>query len=131
MKRPISPHLQIYNIFSKEMTSGISILHRIAGVGLLVGLVYILAWLFCLSLSEVAYDHFIIFMKSWFGMLSLYGLLACFIFYILTEIRFLIFATGYGLEKKQVKYSGWFVVILFAIIFALGVLRVQGYLHVA
>jgi hypothetical protein len=34
LKRPVSPHLQIYEA---QLTSGLSILHRITGVGLALG----------------------------------------------------------------------------------------------
>lgn len=44
-KRPLSPHLSIYKL---QLTSGLSILHRITGAYLYFGLV-ILAWaIFCL-----------------------------------------------------------------------------------
>jgi succinate dehydrogenase / fumarate reductase cytochrome b subunit len=111
-KRPLSPHLQIYNIFSKEMTSGMSILHRIAEVGIALALFYMLAWLLAISIGQNAYNIFLSFITSWFGILSLVGISACFWFYIFNIWRFIAFYLGLGINKKAVMYTGWLSLIL-------------------
>lgn len=113
MKRPISPHLQIYNIFSKSMTSSMSILHRIAAIGLFIGIFYLVFWFLAVASGGEFYKCFYAFITSWFGELSIVGLVTCLIFYLVTEIRFLIFAAGYWLEKKQVMVSGWVFIMIF------------------
>ncbi len=42
VRRPLSPHLQIYK---PEITSALSIFHRITGVGLSVGTLLLVWWL--------------------------------------------------------------------------------------
>ena len=69
-ERPISPHLQVYK---PQITSVLSIFHRITGVALTFGLILLVAWIFTLSLGEKYFEYFSIFIKSWFGLLILFG----------------------------------------------------------
>jgi len=55
MNNPLSPHLQIYRW---QITSVLSILHRITGVILSLGTIILAAWLLCLSLGELYFDFF-------------------------------------------------------------------------
>lgn len=57
-KRPLSPHLQIYRW---PLTMSASIAHRITGVGLALGAVFITLWL-----GSLAYDeHLFNILDSW------------------------------------------------------------------
>lgn len=105
-KRPISPHLQIYNIFSKDMTSGPSFLNRITGIISAVGLVYLTAWLFCAAMGETYYDYYLWFITSWFGYLSLVGFTFAFYYHLINGMRFLIFDLGFWLTKKEMFLTG-------------------------
>ena len=55
--RPLSPHLQIYK---PQITSILSIMHRLTGIGLSVGTILIVLWLTSLSLGESIYEYYII-----------------------------------------------------------------------
>ena len=57
-KRPISPHLSIYK---PQITSILSISHRISGVFQSIGLIIILLLLASLFLGEVFYNYFYVF----------------------------------------------------------------------
>ena len=46
--RPLSPHLQIYK---PQITSILSIMHRLTGIGLSVGTILIVLWLTSLSIK--------------------------------------------------------------------------------
>ncbi len=111
-KRPLSPHLQIYNIFSKAMTSGPSFLNRATGSVLAVGLIYLGAWLFCLALGQTYYQGYITFITSWFGWLSLLGISGAFYYHLVNGIRFLVFDMGYWLTKKEVYISGIVMILI-------------------
>ncbi|MDR0484991.1 MAG: succinate dehydrogenase, cytochrome b556 subunit [Alphaproteobacteria bacterium] len=111
-KRPISPHLQIYNIFSKDMTSGPSFLNRFTGIISTVGLIYLAAWLVCLAMGEVYYDYYLWFITSWFGYLSLVGFTFAFYYHLINGLRFLIFDLGYWLTRKSMFISGVWMIIL-------------------
>ena len=52
--RPLSPHLQVYK---PQVTSVLSIFHRMTGVALSAGLVLLVGWIFSLSLGAVSYTH--------------------------------------------------------------------------
>ena len=54
-ERPISPHLQVYK---PQITSVLSIFHRITGVALTFGLILLVAWIFTLSLGEEYFEYF-------------------------------------------------------------------------
>ncbi len=111
-KRPISPHLQVYNIFSKEMTSGPSFFNRVTGIISTVGLLYLSSWLFCLAMGDTYYNYFIVFITSWFGYLSLVGFTIAFYYHLINGLRFLIFDLGYWLTKKEVFLSGVGMIML-------------------
>jgi succinate dehydrogenase / fumarate reductase cytochrome b subunit len=54
--RPLSPHLGIYK---PQISSVMSILHRISGVGLAIGLLFFVAWLLMLAGGQESYNYFI------------------------------------------------------------------------
>ena len=60
--RPLSPHLQIYRW---QLTSVLSILHRLAGMALLGFIVGVVAWLFILNQGPHSYDCFTDFLATW------------------------------------------------------------------
>ncbi len=107
--RPISPHLQVYK---PQITSVLSILHRITGVLLSVFAVGWLVWLICLNRGQHQLQAFIELVSSTPGKLVV--LLACWalFYHLLNGIRHLIWDAGYGLEMDTARRSGWIVVIL-------------------
>ena len=115
-KRPISPHLQVYNIFSKEMTSGPSFLNRATGIILTVGLIYFAAWLITAAIGQGAYNIFLAFITSWFGWLSLFGFSCAFFYHLVNGLRFLIFDLGYFLTKRSMFLTGWGMVLITALL---------------
>ena len=52
--RPLSPHLQIYRM---QLTSTLSILHRLTGVALALGAVLLVAWLIAAAVGAEAFDR--------------------------------------------------------------------------
>ena len=111
-KRPISPHLQVYNIFSKELTSGPSFLNRLTGMALTAGLLYVVAWLFCMGMGQEYYDMYLAFITSWFVYLSLFGLSCAFYYHLVNGCRILIFDLGYCLTKKELFLTGLGMILL-------------------
>ena len=106
--RPLSPHLQIYK---PQLTSMLSILHRITGAALAFGSV-ILAWgLFAVLAGEHAFSLFRDFRESLIGQFMLFGWLFSFVYHLLNGIRHLKWDAGFGLEIKSVYRTGYIVVI--------------------
>jgi succinate dehydrogenase / fumarate reductase cytochrome b subunit len=106
--RPLSPHLSIYRW---PITMALSILHRMTGVALSLGLVVFVAWLFNAATGPDAYVAFMSVMNTFLGKLLLIGWSFAFFFHLSNGARHLLWDTGRGLEKEQADRSAWFVLI--------------------
>ena len=108
MNNPLSPHLQIYRW---QITSVLSILHRITGVILSLGTIILATWLLCLSLGEFYFDFFNYLISNFIGRTIMVGYTWSVCFHTLNGIRHLGWDYGYGLDLSIVKVTGWSVVI--------------------
>ena len=100
---PVSPHLQIYKW---QISSLLSITHRIVGVINTIAITFICIWILFLLLGENSYETIRVFLKSFFGKFAIIFLCWTFSFHILNEIRHLIWDMGYGYDLKISKISG-------------------------
>ena len=120
-KKPLSPHIQIY---SWNISSLISISHRITGVINILALTLICLWIALLLLGESNYEYIKLFLQSFFGKFLILCVTWSFIFQILSEIRHLFWDFGYGFELTTSKISGLFVIfgsfILTVLIYLIG-----------
>lgn len=101
-RRPLSPHMQIYR---PQWTWVPSIVHRLTGVGLLVGGVIVVWWL---SAAAAGPDYFAIvdgLVTSWLGHLVLLGLTWSLAYHLLNGIRHLVWDAGYGFEVPTAERS--------------------------
>ena len=120
-KNPISPHIQIY---SWNISSLISISHRITGVINILALILICLWIALLLLGDVNYEYIKFFLQSFLGKFLILCLVWSFSFQILSEIRHLFWDFGYGFELITSKISGLFVIfgsfVLTVLIYLIG-----------
>ena len=100
---PLSPHLQIYKW---QISSLLSIAHRIVGVINILAITLICIWTLSLLLGENNYETTKLFLKSFFGKFLIVSLCWAFSFHILNEIRHLIWDMGYGFDLKVTKITG-------------------------
>ena len=100
---PLSPHLEIYKW---QISSLLSITHRIVGVINILAITLICIWTSSLLLGENSYEITKIFLKSFFGKFIIVSLCWSFSFHILNEIRHLIWDMGYGFDLKVTKITG-------------------------
>jgi succinate dehydrogenase / fumarate reductase cytochrome b subunit len=105
--RPISPHLQIYK---PQITSILSILHRMTGLFLSLGFIVLAFWLASVILGDEYYYGFLSFFKGWLGKTLLLGWTWSLFFHISTGIRHLFWDAGYGYAIKTLTLSGWLAV---------------------
>ena len=101
--RPLSPHLTIYR---PQWTSALSILHRVTGVGLMLGCALVVWWLLAAAAGP---DYFAVadgLMTSWIGNLVMLGLLISLAYHFCNGIRHLFWDAGYGFELDQAELSG-------------------------
>lgn len=106
--RPLSPHLQVYR---PQLTSILSISHRITGVALAAGLVYLVAWAVSLAYGQDVYAVFADFNHSWLGWLFKAGWLFCLFFHLFNGVRHLLWDAGIGLELADAYRSGYVVLL--------------------
>jgi succinate dehydrogenase / fumarate reductase cytochrome b subunit len=111
--RPISPHLQVYR---PQLTSVLSILHRITGVALAVGTILLVYWLIAAASGPEAFASAEALIGSWLGRILLFGWTFALYFHLTNGIRHLFWDAGFGFELKTVYASGWTVVALAAVL---------------
>ncbi len=103
---PLSPHLGIYRW---QISSLLSIAHRIIGVVNILAITLICFWMLSLLLGEDNYEIINFFLKSFIGKFLMISLCWTFSFHILNEIRHLIWDIGYGFDFKVAKITGGIV----------------------
>ena len=118
---PLSPHIQIY---SWNISSLISISHRITGVLNILALTLICFWIASMLLGSTSYEFIYNIFNSFFGKFLVIGITWSFCFQILSEIRHLFWDIGYGFELTTSKISGLIVIfgsfIITILIYILG-----------
>ena len=100
---PLSPHLQIYKW---QISSLLSITHRIVGVINILSITIICFISLSLLLGAESYQIINNFFKSFFGKFIIIGLCWTFSFHILNELRHLAWDLGYGFDLKVAKITG-------------------------
>ena len=105
--RPLSPHLQIYR---PQLTSVLSVLHRLSGLLLSACSAVLSLWLISLALGEVAYLRFMSFAQGWLGLSFLILVVFCLYYHLFNGIRHLFWDWGWGFSLESVYFSGWAVV---------------------
>lgn len=114
--RPLSPHLAVYRW---QITNTLSILHRLTGVALSLGLIVLVWWLVALASGPTYYAMVRdVVTAGWFK-LPLAGWAFCFFFHLANGVRHLVWDAGFGFERSQIRAGGWAVVIV-AIVATLG-----------
>ena len=108
VERPISPHLQIYKL---QISSVLSILHRITGAALGVGSLLLAWWLIAAASGPGAFAVVQGFIASIIGRLILLGFSWALFYHLCNGIRHLAWDAGYGFDLPTVDKSGWAVVI--------------------
>ena len=107
-KNPLSPHLQIYGW---QISSLLSITHRIVGVVNFSAITLICLWTISLSFGEDNYEIIKDLLQSFFGKLITLSLCWSFSFHTLNEIRHLIWDLGYGFDLKISKIAGVIIIV--------------------
>ena len=107
-KNPLSPHLQIYRW---QISSLLSITHRIVGVINIFAITLICFWVLYLLSGESNYEIIKNFLNSHYGKFFIISLCWTFSFHILNEIRHLIWDAGYGFDPKISKITGYITLI--------------------
>jgi succinate dehydrogenase / fumarate reductase cytochrome b subunit len=113
VRRPLSPHLQIYR---PQITSVLSIFHRITGIALSIGTLLLVWWLVAAATSDSAFHTVTGFIGSPFGILLLFGWTVALWYHFCTGIRHLAWDAGYGFDLPTVHASGKAVLVATAVL---------------
>lgn len=106
--RPLSPHLTIWR---PTITYVMSIVHRITGGALYVGMVFLAWWLAAAATGPGAFEMANAFFGSWFGRLILLGFTWAFLHHLLGGVRHLIWDTGAGYSKEMRNGLAWATIV--------------------
>ena len=104
--RPLSPHLQIYR---RQLTSVLSILHRATGILLSAGALLLVWWLIAVAAGPESYETFSAAAGSVPGRVLLFGWTLSLFYHLANGIRHLWWDTGRGLDLPSVYRSGYAV----------------------
>lgn len=104
--RPTSPHLTIYK---KQISSVLSIFHRMTGAGLFAGL-SLLVWYFIILAFNKFDTGCMHCCKCNVLKISLVLMSFAWFYHLCNGIRHLIWDSGYCFSIKAINVTGWFVV---------------------
>jgi len=105
-ERPLSPFM-IGPYYRPQLTSMLSIAHRVAGVGLAVGSVLLVWWLVALASGPWGYAAFARHVDAWYGQILLLGWSWALIYHLCNGVRHLCWDLGWGYSIPAVYRSGY------------------------
>jgi succinate dehydrogenase / fumarate reductase cytochrome b subunit len=108
MERPLSPFMfPIWYRF--QITSTLSILHRLTGIGLAVGSILLAWWLVAVAAGGELFAATRGILASPIGVLLLFLWSIAFFYHLCSGIRHLAWDAGYGFEIRDAYRSGYAV----------------------
>ena len=111
-ERPLSPHLQVYR---PQITSVLSITHRMTGIALAGGILILTYWLTAATYGADAFATAQAVIGSWVGQVVLWGLLFSLYYHLGNGIRHLMWDAESGFDLPSVRRTGM-LVVLFAVV---------------
>ena len=119
LKRPLSPHLQIYK---PQLTSVLSITHRITGVVLSILSLFIPLTLVSVALGGGYFNILKVFLANIFIQLLITASIFVLAYHLLNGIRHLFWDYGLGLSMKDTYISGYLVLIVSVLLTLLSII---------
>ena len=123
MERPLSPFM-FPTWYRFQITSALSILHRLTGIALAVGSILLAWWLIAVAAGGEVFAATHAFIASPMGVLLLFLWSVAFFYHLCNGIRHLAWDAGYGFELRTAHLSGY------AVLAATVVLTVLAWLSV-
>lgn len=114
-ERPLAPFM-IGPYYKPQITTVMSLMHRITGVILAVGGFLLLAWLVAVMRGPDAYASFADGAGSLPGRLMLGAFVFALAYHFFNGIRHLAWDLGLGFTIKQLYASGWTVIALTTVV---------------
>ncbi len=112
VRRPLSPHLQVY---APQLSSVLSILNRVTGLAISAGTLLLVWWLAAAAGGPASFARVQAFLHSWLGLFLLFGWSIALFYHLFGGVRHLAWDAGWGYELPQMRATGWAVVIATAV----------------
>ena len=123
MERPLSPFM-FPKWYRFQITSALSILHRLTGIALAVGSILLAWWIVAVAAGDQVFAATHAFLASPIGVLLLFLWSVAFFYHLCNGIRHLAWDVGYGFELRNAHVGGY------AVLAATVVLTVLVWLYV-
>lgn len=108
-QRPLSPFM-LGSYYRFQISSLLSILHRITGVALGFGLILFAAWIVAAAYSPECFAQITALAGSIIGKLFLFGWTVAFYYHFANGLRHLNWDLGRGFKLDEMNASGWVVI---------------------
>lgn len=109
--RPLSPFM-LGPYYRFQLTSVLSFVHRVTGVGLSLGAVLLVWWLAALAGGAWSYAAFSKHLAAWYGQVLLLGWSWSLLYHLCNGVRHLAWDLGHGYSIPVAYRSGYAVVAL-------------------
>jgi succinate dehydrogenase / fumarate reductase cytochrome b subunit len=106
MEHPLSPFM-FPRWYRFQITSLMSILHRLTGIALAVGSIVLAWWLVAVAAGGEWFEATHAVIASPIGVLLLFGWSVAFFYHLCNGIRHLAWDAGYGFEIREAYLSGY------------------------
>jgi succinate dehydrogenase / fumarate reductase cytochrome b subunit len=118
MERPLSPFMfPIWYRF--QITSALSILHRLTGIALAIGSILLTWWLVAVAAGGQVFATTHAFIVSPIGVLLLFLWSVAFFYHLCNGVRHLAWDAGYGFELRQAFLGSYAVLAATVVLTAL------------
>ena len=105
--RPLSPHLQVYNL---PMTARMSISHRFTGLILTGGLLVIASVLICAAIKPECYERIMALFATKAGTAALFVWSLAFFYHMCNGLRHLLWDMVLLFKLRNARIAGWIVI---------------------
>jgi len=118
MVRPLSPFMfPVWYRF--QITSALSILHRLTGIALAIGSILLTWWLVAVAVGGQVFAATHAFIASPIGVLLLFLWSVAFFYHLCNGVRHLAWDAGYGFELRQAFLGSYAVLAATVVLTAL------------
>ena len=108
VRRPLSPHLEVYR---PQLSSVLSIMNRVTSIAISAGTALLVWWLVAAASGPSAYATVTEFLGSFVGIFVLFGWTASLMYHFFAGLRHLAWDAGYGYSLPQMRLTGLGTVI--------------------
>jgi succinate dehydrogenase / fumarate reductase cytochrome b subunit len=108
IRRPMSPHLQIYR---PQITSTLSILNRASGIATSIGTLLLVWWLVAAASGPKPFATVQHFLANPVGLILLFAWTLALLYHFFGGLRHLAWDAGWGFSLHATHRSGWAAVI--------------------